>query len=105
MVETVEKQRNKALEQMVNAHVETPADELVPTDADVVMTKAKQASKAGAIAKLEAAKTKATRKVPVMGHVAPEIAARVDALAARYHVSKSEAVAILLEEALTQLDK
>ncbi len=90
---------------MVNAHVEAPADKPSATDAGVVMTKAKPMSKAGALARLEAAKVKATRKVPVMGHVAPEIAAKVDALATRYHVSKSEAVAILLEEALTQFDK
>lgn len=104
----MEKQRNKALEQMVNAHVESPADKPLATDAGDaggVTTKAKPTSKAGALAKLEAAKAKTTRKVPVMGHVAPEIAAKVDALATRYHVSKSEAVAILLEEALTQLDK
>ncbi len=100
----MEKQRNKALERMVNAHVEDPADNSSVRDAGVVTTKAKPTSKAGAITKLEAAKAKTTRKVPVMGHVAPEIAAKVDALATRYHVSKSEAVAILLEEALTQLE-
>lgn len=104
----MEKQRNKALEQMVNAHIETPADEsssAVTTPAPASPKIKTASTKAGALAKLEAAKTKATRKVPVMGHVAPEIAAKVDALASRYHVSKSEAIAILLEEALTQLDK
>lgn len=104
----MEKQRNKALEQMVNAHIETPAPEAPSAGATPAPASPKikaAAAKAGAIAKLEAAKTKATRKVPVMGHVAPEIAERVEALASRYHVSKSEAVAILLEEALAQLDK
>jgi hypothetical protein len=101
----MEKQRNKALEQMVNAHIETPAAEPSSAEAPPAPKIKAAAAKAGAIAKLEAAKTKATRKVPVMGHVAPEIAEKVDALASRYHVSKSEAVAILLEEALTQLDK
>ncbi len=104
----MEKQRNKALEQMVNTHIETPTAEASSVDAAPSPASPKikaAAAKAGAIAKLEAAKTRATRKVPVMGHVAPEIAAKVDALAVRYHVSKSEAVAILLEEALTQLDK
>ena len=101
----MEKQRNKALEQMVNAHIETPAAEPSSAEAPAAPKIKAAVAKAGAIAKLEAAKTKATRKVPVMGHVAPEIAEKVDALASRYHVSKSEAVAILLEEALTQLDK
>lgn len=92
---------------MVNAHIEPPAAEASSAEATPAPAspKIKAAAKAGAIAKLEAAKTKATRKVPVIGHVAPEIAEKVDALASRYHVSKSEAVAILLEEALTQLDK
>ena len=94
---------------MVNAHIETPTAEASSDEATTPAPASPKikaaAAKAGAIAKLEAAKTKATRKVPVMGHVAPEIAAKIDALAVRYHVSKSEAVAILLEEALTQLER
>ena len=99
-------QRNKALEEMVNAHIEAPPmDEPSHTVPIGGATKTKSQPKAGAIARLEAAKFKATRKVPVMGHVSPEVAAKVESLASRYHVSKSEAVAILLEEALTQIEK
>ena len=53
----MEKQRNKALEQMVNAHIETPATEASTAEATPASPKIKAAAaKAGAIAKLEAAR-------------------------------------------------
>lgn len=99
---------NKALEQMVNAHIESvPVDEAegLSVPSPTGRRSKTENGKAGAIARLEAARMKAMRKVPVVGHVAPETAAKVEALANRYKVSKSEAVSILLEEALAQLDR